>query len=479
MKIRSEKTAVIPPKTNVVLLAHDPAQITGEILSSEEIGYVVEQFTRHNIRQFTFNKLSHVVFVRILKNEAEGYKTLESFRKAGDEAQGELNKMKISSVTVKGYGTNAAGVLAFVEGCALGSYQFLKYLKEKDKKANSLREIKILDEKVKDHDLNNLRIILEAVSAARDMVNEPVMHLNAVQLSERFEQMAAEAGIKIEVFNKKKIESLKMGGLLAVNRGSIDPPTFTVMEWKPEGHHNQRPIVLVGKGVVYDTGGLNLKTGSYMENMKLDMAGAAMMSSVIYAATNAQLPLHIIALMPATDNRLNGNAYVSGDVITMYDGTTVEVINTDAEGRLILADALSYAKKFDPELVINAATLTGSAMRAIGKYGIVAMQAKAGEQMEALKTSGNRTYERIAEFPFWDEYGELLKSDIADLKNLGPAEAGMITAGKFLEKFTDYPFIHLDIAGPAFAEKRDSYRNTGGTGIGVRLLFDFLKSKIS
>jgi leucyl aminopeptidase len=231
----------------------------------------------------------------------------------------------------------------------------------------------------------------------------------------------------------------------------------------------------VGKGVVYDTGGLNLKTGTYMENMKMDMAGAATMASVMFAAAKANLPLYLIALIPATDNRLNGNAYASGDVITMHNGTTVEVINTDAEGRLILADALSYAQKYNPQLVINAATLTGSAQRAIGKYGIVAMQSKADKFMEDLKTGGNRTYERIAEFPFWDEYGELLKSDIADLKNLGPSEAGMITAGKFLEKFTDYPFIHLDIAGVAFAEKRDSYRNTGGTGTGVRLLFEFVK----
>ena len=213
-----------------------------------------------------------------------------------------------------------------------------------------------------------------------------------------------------------------------------------------------------------------------MENMKLDMGGAALMGSVIYAVANAKLPVHIIALMPATDNRLNGNAYVSGDVIKMHNGLTVEVINTDAEGRMILADALSYAQKYNPGLVIDAATLTGSAGRAIGKYGVVAMQAKAGEAMQQLKVSGDKTYERVAEFPFWDEYAELMKSDIADLKNSGPPEAGMITEGKFLEKFTDYPFIHLDIAGVAFAEKRDSYRNLGGTGFGVRLLFDFIEN---
>jgi leucyl aminopeptidase len=162
----------------------------------------------------------------------------------------------------------------------------------------------------------------------------------------------------------------------------------------------------------------------------------------------------------------------------MHNGMTVEVLNTDAEGRLILADALSYATRFNPELVIDLSTLTGAAVRAIGKYGIVAMQMKAGKEIERLSQSGWQVYERLVEFPSWEEYGELIKSDIADLKNLGPAEAGAITAGKFLQKFTDYPFIHLDIAGPAFLEKRDSYRGQGGTGVGVRLLYDFIKRKI-
>jgi len=160
----------------------------------------------------------------------------------------------------------------------------------------------------------------------------------------------------------------------------------------------------------------------------------------------------------------------------MMDGTTVEVLNTDAEGRLLLADALSYAKKYEPALVLDLATLTGSADAAIGKYGIVAMSAKAGEDYSHLQNSGEQVCERIAPFPFWDDYAELLKSEIADLKNIGGPKASAITAGKFLEHFTDYPWIHLDIAGPAFVDKRDSYRGQGGTGIGVRLLFDFAKS---
>lgn len=212
--------------------------------------------------------------------------------------------------------------------------------------------------------------------------------------------------------------------------------------------------------------------------MKCDMAGGATVATAVYAIAKAELPVHVIALIPATDNRVDGNAYVNGDIVTMHDGTRVEVINTDAEGRMILADALSYAKKYDPKLVINVATLTGSAARAIGKYGIVGMQSKADTEFKNLRKSGENVCERVVEFPFWKDYEELIKSDVGDIKNLGGHEGGAITAGKFLEHFTDYPFIHLDIAGPSFNEKPFKYSTVGGSGVAVRLLFDFIKSKI-
>jgi leucyl aminopeptidase len=249
------------------------------------------------------------------------------------------------------------------------------------------------------------------------------------------------------------------------------------MEWNPNHPVNKKPYVFVGKGIVYDSGGMNLKPGDSMLNMKDDMSGAAAVGSVIYAIAMAKLPVHVVGLIPVTDNKIGPDAILPGDIIHMHNGTTVEVVNTDAEGRLILGDALSYASRYKPELVIDLATLTGAAVRAIGKFGMVAMQSKAWVELDLLNRSGWQVYERLVEFPSWEEYGELIKSEIADLKNLGPGEAGAITAGKFLEKFTDYPFIHLDIAGPAFLEKRDSYRGQGGTGVGVRLLFDFIKRK--
>jgi leucyl aminopeptidase len=211
-----------------------------------------------------------------------------------------------------------------------------------------------------------------------------------------------------------------------------------------------------------------------MDYMKCDMAGAAVVAATIYALAKNKVAVHVIGLVPATDNRPDGNAYVPGDVITMFDGTTVEIKNTDAEGRLILADALSYAKKFEPELVIDIATLTGAADIVAGKYASVVM-GNTKTYLQILKDTGNETYERLIEVPLWDEYALPLKSSIADLNNLGSREAQSTIAGKFLEHFTGYNWMHLDTAGTPFLDEKDDYRPIGGTGFGTRLLYNFLK----
>jgi leucyl aminopeptidase len=319
--------------------------------------------------------------------------------------------------------------------------------------------------------------VIEATCISRTLVNEPVNFLTATQLSKEFQKLGKEAGFNVVVFDKAKITSLKMGGLLAVNLGSIEPPTFSIMEYKPKNAKNKQPIVLVGKGVVYDTGGLSLKpTANSMDMMKCDMAGSAAVAGTMYAIAKAKLKVHVIGIVPATDNRPGGNAYVPGDVITMYNGLTVEMLNADAEGRMILADALAYAQQYKPKLVIDLATLTGAAIAAIGTSGIVTMGTADERTKNKLKQSGNNVYERLAEMPFWDDYDDLIKSDIADMKNIGGPYAGTITAGKFLARYIDYPWIHFDIAGPAFLTAKDGYRGKGGTGVGVRLLFDYLKN---
>lgn len=365
-------------------------------------------------------------------------------------------------------------VYALVEGLLLSSYRFDKYFSEKE---TALFTEICVGNLLTDEEIRELQHITKAVFKARDLVNMPVSHLNAEQLAQAVVELGNEANFDVAVLEETQLETLKMGGLLAVNKGSIDPPTFTIATYKPHDAINEKPIVLVGKGVVYDTGGLSLKpTPGSMDTMKGDMAGAATMASVLYLAALEKLPLYVIALLPATDNRPGGNAYAPGDVITMYDGTTVEVLNTDAEGRMILADALAYSKKYDPELVIDAATLTGAALRAIGTEASIIMGDASDDVFQKLEKSGFAVHERVVRFPFWDDYKKHMKSKIADLKNIGGPNAGMISAGKFLGHFVKAPYVHMDIAGPAWLDAPENYKGDGGTGAGVRLLYHFLKN---
>jgi leucyl aminopeptidase len=410
-------------------------------------------------------------FTAIMKHDKLTEGSLREKLRAFGASVYEQAKTDISEITVEGGSTEA--IELFLEGFCLASYKFDKYLSEK--KPAKLKKIFTSNKKVKIDQLNH---VIDATCWARTLVNEPVSYLTAVKLSDEIVKKCKTTGIKVEVLGKSKIEALKMGGLLAVNKGSIDPPTFTILEWKPKNAKNKKPIVLVGKGIVYDTGGLSLKpTPNSMDFMKSDMGGAAAMVATTYAAAKLKLPLHIVTLIPATDNRPGGAAYAPGDIITMYNGMTVEVLNTDAEGRMVLADALSYGDKLKPELVIDAATLTGAAVAAIGPIASCIMGNADQEEISRLCDSGQYTYDRTVQLPFWDDYREMLLSPIADLKNLGGPYAGMITAGKFLEHFTKSPYIHIDIAGPAFNHKPDSYRGQGGTGAGVRLLVEFLKRK--
>lgn len=472
------KTTDINLRKNNIYLISKIADLPGSVFAENEIEYITGRLAEKNLNKVILNTLGYVSVICKVDTDEESStdKKFEKLRKTSESLLNIFNEHKTESVCIVDCSHLPDETLAFAEGMALGNYQFLKYRKDREEKESALKTIAIVSPHITVKQLSELNICNKAVYACRSLVNEPLSTLNAEKLAMHFEDMAHEAGIKIEVLNKQKIEALKMGGLLAVNFGSIDPPTFSIMEYRPIEAVNEKPIVLVGKGVVYDTGGLSLKPTSSMDTMKCDMSGAAAVASAIYAIALAKLPVYVVALVPATDNRPDGNAYVPGDIITMMDGTTVEVLNTDAEGRLILADALTYAKKYDPLLVIDLATLTGAAQAALGQIGIAGMQNKADEFFPQLVKSGFNVCERIAEFPFWDDYGEMLKSEIADLKNIGGKFAGAITAGKFLQHFTDYPWIHLDIAGPAFLDKRDSYRTVGGTGVGVRLLFDFVKA---
>jgi leucyl aminopeptidase len=472
MKITFSRSSEVQNFTKICLI-HD-RNFTPQIpLSDVEQRYLTNQLQDNNL--VLINRYNQLIIFALCENSTNNGVFLEQCRKRGNELCAILRKENSTQLDVIGISDQDEAALALVEGITLGSYKFLKYRSKTEEKSWNLSQINFVGSTISPARILELSTLLESVFMARDLVNEPASHLNSVQLGAIFESMGIAAGFETEIFQMDKIKTLKMGGLLAVNQGSIDPPTFSVLKWEPANAKNSKPIVLVGKGVVYDTGGLSLKpTKDSMDAMKCDMAGGAVVAAVMYYAAKCKLPIRLIALVPSTDNRPDGNAYAPGDVIVMHSGTSVEVLNTDAEGRLILADALSYAKQFQPQLAIDVATLTGSAAMAIGHQGIVGMGNAAEVTFQALKQSGENVYERVVEFPLWEEYGESIKSDIADLKNIGSREAGAITAGKFLEHFVDYPWIHLDIAGPAFLNAADHYRPKGGTGTGVRLLIDFI-----
>lgn len=462
--------AELQKKSSTAAIIDNADKYSFPALTEDEKSYVIRKLEKAN--DCVVNKYPVVHFFFKAKNEKENHIEMEEARKAGSKLFDILKEDKIESVQIADFSRLELG-LSFIEGLLLSSYSFDKYKKEKDD--FRLKNIFIAKSLISDVQIEEIINVTQSVFYARNLVNEPLSYLTAVQFSKEMEKMGEEAGFAVEVFHKQKIEALKMGGLLAVNKGSIDPPTFTIMEWKPENAKNSKPIILVGKGVVFDTGGLSLKpTPKSMDYMKCDMAGAAVVAATMYALAKNKIAMHVIALVPATDNRPDGNAYVPGDVITMFDGTTVEIKNTDAEGRLILADALSYAKKYNPDLVIDVATLTGAADIVAGKYASVVM-GNTKENLEMLKETGNETYERLIEVPLWEEYALALKSPIADLNNLGAREAQSTIAGKFLEHFTDYKWMHLDTAGTPFLDEKDSYRPVGGTGFGTRLLYNFLK----
>jgi leucyl aminopeptidase len=416
-----------------------------------------------------------VMVVKAKFEEETAYRN-QAYRALGAKLRALLNADGVVKASLMNTGAlNKEYVLQVCEGMALSNYQFLTYKTGDKAKPNSLKSLNVNDLSISQDALTEVSNLVAATCIGRDLVNEPPATLTATELAKRFVALGAQNGFEVKVLGRKRIAELGMGGLLGVNKGSVEDPSFSIMEYRPEGAINSRPIVLVGKGVTYDTGGYDIKHGGNMKGMKTDMAGAAAVAGALSAIAANKLPVHVVGLVPSTDNRIDGKATVADDVLVMMSGATVEVQNTDAEGRLILADALHYAKQYEPELVIDLATLTGAAARITAHHGI-AMCADKAPQRELLAKSGEEVYERMMEFPMWREFHEAIKSDVADIRNMGGAAGGNITAATFLHYFTDYPWIHLDIAGPSVMESESDYRLKGGTGVGVRLLYQFVRN---
>lgn len=369
-------------------------------------------------------------------------------------------------------------VQAMVEGVLLGSYQFNIYKTDstEDKRELEVWTILVEEEKRLSEAEKGARlgeILCEGVALARNLGNQPSNVATPGNLADEAIKIGRELPVKVTVLEREDMEELKMGSFLGVSKGSEEPPKFIVMEYLPLAR--SRPIVLVGKSITFDSGGISLKPAEKMEQMKGDMSGGAAVLSTLKVAAQLKLPVNLIGILPATENLPSGTATKPGDVLTSLSGKTIEVINTDAEGRLILADALTYAQRFNPEAIIDLATLTGAVVIALGGEAI-GMLGTSSEIKEKLKKAGEKTGERVWELPLWEKYYDLIKSDIADMKNTGGRGAGTITAAAFLSKFVEEktPWVHLDIAGTAWTEADQPYIPKGNSGVGVRLLIQFL-----
>ncbi len=370
---------------------------------------------------------------------------------------------------------------ATVEGTILGLYRFMVYKTDRKDEPPEISEMTVLvenDRQVRParSGAERGRIIAEAVNLSRDLGNQPSNILTPTRLAQIAQEIAAEAGLTCEVLEREQMERLGMGALLGVARGSHEPPKLITLTYTG-GRPKDRPLALVGKTITFDTGGISLKPSDKMEQMKDDMLGGAAVLCAMKVAAQFKLPVNIVGLMPATENMPGGHAIKPGDVLKSMSGKTIEVINTDAEGRLILSDALTYAGRYKPQALVDIATLTGACSVALGNYAI-GLLGNDAKLIETIKQAADRSGERVWELPLWEEYYDQIKSDVADLKNVGGRPAGTITAAAFLSRFVgDYPWAHLDIASTSWAEEARGYVPKGPTGVGVRLLVQFLSDR--
>ncbi len=366
---------------------------------------------------------------------------------------------------------------SLIEGIHLGNYTFDNYKSDKEKPEELSFFIHYTDQKILSSAINYSNKLMNAVFFSRDLVNEPSITLTPEELANRTKKELTKLGVKVSVFDKSELKRRKMNAILAVGGASDEPPCLITMHYKPRGKA-KRKIALVGKGVCYDSGGLSIKPTSSMLEMKADMAGGGAVIGIIKAAAMMKLPVEIIGVVPAVENMIGGSSYKPGDVVKAASGKTIEVKDTDAEGRIVLADALHYASQQKPDEIIDFATLTGAVVVALGDIA-AGLFTNDDRLADELLQSGKNTYERLWRLPFWKDYNEMIKSDIADVSNLGPRWGGAITAGKFLEHFVDekIPWAHIDLAGPAIKHKSNNYTEKFDTGFGVRLMVEYL-SKI-
>jgi leucyl aminopeptidase len=407
---------------------------------------------------------------------------IETMRKAAGVAARNAARHSTLAIVVPGdvpAGTDAADLArAVIEGAGLGAYAFTAY-RSKQHDVPSLEVVRVLageeiDAAAARRGVDVGAVLVRATNLARDLVNEPPGDKRPPALADRFADIGKGAGLKVRVHDEQALEKGAFGGILGVGRGSSAPPRLVELAYEPSrapGH-----VVLVGKGITFDSGGLSLKPSQAMASMKADMSGAAAVVAAMSGLRDLGVRVRVTGLMPLAENMPSGTAMRVSDVITQRGGKTVEVMNTDAEGRLVLADALAYGAEMAPDAMVDIATLTGAQVVALGKK-IAGLMGSDDALVTEIAAAAEAAGEQVWRLPLPHEYAEQLKSEVADLKNIGkPQQAGTLIGGLFLKEFAgDVPWAHLDIAGPAFSEEGDGfYTAKGGTGMGVRTLLRFL-----
>jgi leucyl aminopeptidase len=372
-------------------------------------------------------------------------------------------------------------VQAMVEGAMLGLYQFIPYKTVGREDIKEMEQLNIVvdgkDFSFIESEVEKTQVITQAVYFTRDLISAPSNEMTPSIMALKAREIARKQNVTCIVLDKAKMKELGMNSLLGVAQGSNEEAKFIILEYSG-AKKNEAPVVLVGKGLTFDSGGISIKPAEKMDEMKSDMSGGAAVMGAVMAAADLQLPLNIIGLVPATENMPGSKAYKPGDIFKSYSGKNIEVINTDAEGRLILADALTYAAKYKPAAIIDIATLTGACIIALGD-DVIGMLGTDDKLKGEINKAAENTGELVWEMPLWECYHEQIKSDIADYKNSGGRAAGTITAAAFLSKFVgDFPWVHLDIAGPAWSSKDKPYTPKGASGVAVRLLVEFLRNRV-
>ena len=411
--------------------------------------------------------------------------TPDKIREAVAEICRFLRQKDIDSIATIAQGAGLVGISvesaaqAVTEGALLGTYAFRKHM-TKEVEYGEIKQLTIVD--ADETKLSSLekgcdlgKILAEATNLARDMVNEPANYMTPSQMAETARQLAEKNGLEINVLEREQMQELGMGALLGVARGSLEPPRFITLHYKG-GDSTAVDMALIGKGITFDSGGISIKPSEKMEEMKGDMAGGAAVIAAISAIAQLKPKINVMAIIPATENLPSGSAQKPGDIVTTISGKTIEVINTDAEGRLVLADALGYANKLGVKHIVDAATLTGAMVIALGNIYTGAFSNNQ-ELMDRVVAAGTEAGELIWQMPMHESFREQIKSDVADIKNVGGRPAGSITAAQLLAEFAgDTPWVHLDIAGTSMSEKERGYLVKGATGIPVRTLVNLVVS---